>query len=102
MKWNNETYIDTCLLWLTCSSKTSVFWHTRLNGLQQLKELTTFLGIVLDTVVMETRLPDDKLERMCNTISTWLKKKKATKKKFFSLVGLQQYATKVIKCSKPF
>ena len=30
-----------------------------------------FLGIVLDTVEMETRLPHDKLEWMCNMVSTW-------------------------------
>ena len=42
-----------------------------------------FLGIVLDTVAMETRLPHDKLERMCNMVSTWLKKKIATKEKLF-------------------
>ena len=61
-----------------------------------------FLGIVLDTVVMETRLPHDKLERMCNMISTWLKKKKATKREILSLVGLLQHATKVVQCGRPF
>ena len=45
-----------------------------------------FLGIMLDTVVMETRLPHSKLERMCNMVSTWLKKKKATKRELLSLV----------------
>ena len=39
----------------------------------------SFLGIVLDSVEMETRLPQDKLEQMCNMVSIWLKKKKATK-----------------------
>ena len=61
-----------------------------------------FLGIVLDTVVMETRLPHDKLERMCNMISTWLNKKKATKREILSLVGLLQHATKVVRYGRPF
>ena len=52
-----------------------------------------FLGIILDTVAMERRLPHDKLEWMCNTVSTWSKKK---------IVGLLQHATKVVRCGRPF
>ena len=40
----------------------------------------TFLGIVLDTSRMEARLPDDKLQRIQKEISSWLGRKKATKK----------------------
>ena len=58
---------------------------------------------MLDTVAMETRQPHDKLEQMFNTVSTWLKKKKATKKEIISLVvGLLQHATKVLRCGRPF
>jgi len=39
-----------------------------------------FLGIILDTTAMEDRLTHDKLEWICNLVSTWLKKKKATKR----------------------
>ena len=60
-----------------------------------------FLGIMLDRVVMKTRLPHYKLERMCNMVSTWLKKKKATKK-ILSLVGLLQHETKVVQHGRPF
>ena len=61
-----------------------------------------FLGIILDTTAMEARLPQDKLERMCTSISTWLKKKKATKREILSLVGLLQHATKVVHSGRPF
>jgi len=61
-----------------------------------------FLGIVLDTTAMEARLPRDKLEQMCNLVSTWLKKKKATKREILSLVALLQHVTKVVQCGRPF
>ena len=41
----------------------------------------TFLGILLDTSRMEARLPDDKLQRIQKEISSWLGRKKVTKKK---------------------
>ena len=40
----------------------------------------TFLGIILDTVKMEARLPLDKLQRICVKIYLWLDKKKSQKK----------------------
>ena len=51
---------------------------------------------------METKLPHNRLQRMCNVISTWLKKKKATNRDILSLVGLLQHATKVVQCGRPF
>ena len=62
----------------------------------------TFLGILLDTSCMEARLPDDKLQRIQKEISSWLGRKKATKKEILSLVGLLQHATKVVKCGRTF
>ena len=56
----------------------------------------TFLGIVLDTVRMEARLPTDKLCRIRHQVKAWLTRKKATKRQILSLVGLLQHATKVV------
>ena len=39
----------------------------------------SFLGIVLDTQKMKTRLPEDKLTRMQTQLATWLGRRKATK-----------------------
>ena len=39
-----------------------------------------FLGIMLDTNMMEARLPLDKINRTFSLVTTWLKKKKATKR----------------------
>ena len=62
----------------------------------------SFLGILLDTVRMEIRLPEDKLVRIKDTLSTWLEKKKATKREILSLVGLLQHATKAVRCGRTF
>ena len=43
--------------------------------------LLTFLGITLDTVQMEARLPPEKLDRMQKTVALWLPKRKATKER---------------------
>jgi len=62
----------------------------------------TFLGIVLDTVRMEARLPIDKLRRIRHQVRTWLSKRKATKRQILSLVGLLQHATKVVRPGHTF
>ena len=51
---------------------------------------------------MEARLPDDKLNRMKLQFSTWLHKKKATKRQILSLVGLLKYACKVVWSRRTF
>ena len=61
-----------------------------------------FLGIMLDTNMMEARLPQDKLNHTFSLVTAWLKKKKATKRDILSLVGSLQHASKVVHCSRPF
>ena len=51
---------------------------------------------------MEARLPDDKIQCIRTTVSSWLRKKKATKREILSLVGLLQHATKVVKPGRTF
>ena len=51
---------------------------------------------------MEVRLPADKLARIKGLLTTWLDKKKATKCKILSLVGLLQHAAKVVHCGRSF
>ena len=62
----------------------------------------TFLGIELDTVRMEARLPEDKLTRIRALLSSWLTRKKATKREILSLVGLLQHASKVVRPGRTF
>ena len=61
-----------------------------------------FLGILLDTVRMEARLPDDKMSRLKAEVISWLDKCKATKRQILSLVGLLQHAAKVVRARRIF
>ena len=62
----------------------------------------TFLGITLDTINMEARLSEEKLTRIRQLVTSWLNRKKATKREILSLVGLLQHATKIIRCGRTF
>lgn len=61
-----------------------------------------FLGITIDTTLMEARLPQLKLERTKATVQEWLHKKSATKREILSLVGVLQHATKVVRPGRSF
>ena len=62
----------------------------------------TILGVVIDTAAIKIRLPDDKLQCICQELVTWMGKDKSTKCHILSLVGLLQYATKLVKCVRNF
>ena len=61
-----------------------------------------FLGIQLDTVRMEARLPEEKLRRISSLVQEWLPKRNATKREVLSLVGLLQHAAKVVQPGRTF
>jgi len=65
-------------------------------------DLLTFLGIALDTQHMEASLPPDKLQCIHSKVSSWLMKKKTTKREILSLLGFLQHATKVVKPGRTF
>ena len=46
-----------------------------------------FLGISIDTDVMELRLPPEKLHRLKQLVQAWLGKKSCTKRQLLSLIG---------------
>ena len=56
----------------------------------------TFLSVEIDTAKMEIRLPDEKLQRIHQELTTWMGKKNSTKRHVLSLVGQLQHASKVI------
>ena len=61
-----------------------------------------FLGILLDIHRMEIHLPEDKLQRIYQELSSWLHRKTAIKREILSLVGLLQHATKVVRSGRTF
>ena len=61
-----------------------------------------FLGIVLDTIKLELRLPDEKLQRLGRMITLWQGKKSCLKKELLSLIGHLQHATRIVKPGRAF
>lgn len=73
------------------------------NKVEGPTNIITFLGILLDTVKMEMRLPPEKLEALLLLLSQWqTKRRKATKRELLSLIGKLSYAAKVIPAGRIF
>ena len=62
----------------------------------------TFLGIVIDTVRGELRLPEDKLRRLTEEVQQRLGRKSCTRRELESLIGVLHHACKVIRPGRPF
>ena len=61
-----------------------------------------FLGIEIDSVVQELRLPEEKLTRMKALAHHWLAKRVATKRELQSIIGHLSHAATVVKAGRPF
>ena len=61
-----------------------------------------FLGIILDTLKLEIRLPDDKLEELKEALSEWKRKRSCTKRELLRLIGKLSHATKVVTAGRTF
>ena len=62
----------------------------------------TFLGIEADTIALQLRLPQEKLANLRALLSSNVLRKSMTKKDLQKLVGLLQFATKVVRPGRPF
>ena len=62
----------------------------------------SFLGIMLNTITMEAKLPEEKLRKLRVEVSQWVHRTSARKREILSLVGSLQYATKVVRCGRAF
>ena len=60
------------------------------------------LGIVIDTIKGELRLPDDKLQRLLYTTAEWGSRKSCTRRELESLIGVLHHASKVIQPGRSF
>ena len=60
------------------------------------------MGIILDTVRTEARLPADKVERIQASLALFQTKKTSTLKELQSLIGTLNFACKVIPPERPF
>ena len=61
-----------------------------------------FLGIIIDTLAGELRLPADKLQRLRDLLHTWGNKKACPRKELESLIGLLNHACKVVRPGRAF
>jgi len=61
-----------------------------------------YLGIEIDSVEMEMRLPQEKLARLAETIKQWRGRKACTKRELLSLIGQLSHACKVVKPGRVF
>lgn len=62
----------------------------------------SFAGIELDSILLEARLPLDKIEKCVSLISEFCRRKKVTLKEIQSLVGLLNFACSVIRPGRAF
>ena len=62
----------------------------------------SFLGIELDSVAMEIRLPPEKLTHLQEEIAAWRACKKCKKRELLSLIGLLSHACKVVQSGRSF
>ena len=61
-----------------------------------------FLGIMLDSVRLEARLPLDKLARIKQELQTWSAKETAGKRELLSLIGTLSFAAKIVPPGRTF
>lgn len=61
-----------------------------------------YLGIILDSVNMLARLPQDKVQRLISMLQQFSKKTKCTKLELLSLLGHMSFASKVIVPGRSF
>ena len=62
----------------------------------------TFLGITIDTLANELRLPPDKLTRLRSLLAEWGDRKVCNQRELESLIGLLNHACKVIRPGRSF
>ena len=62
----------------------------------------TFLGIELDSMTMEARLPEDKLSDTLEMLAQWRGCKSCKKRELQSLIGVLAHASKVVRSSRVF
>lgn len=62
----------------------------------------TFLGILIDTLNFELRLPADKLTHLQGLITDWVRKRSCTRKELESLLGHLSHTATVISQGRTF
>ena len=61
-----------------------------------------YLGVVLDSIQMEARLPLDKVKRISSLLETFINRSSCTKRELLSLLGHLNFACRVIYPGRAF
>lgn len=61
-----------------------------------------FLGFLIDSVAMEIRPPQEKLDNLKSLLRIWVSRKSCTKRELLSLIGSLQHASAVLKPGRVF
>ena len=77
-------------------------FHVSFNKLICPSTCVTYLGVIIDSVRMELRLPEGKLVKLINLIDSQLSKKRVSKKDLESLGGLLSHCAHIVKGGKIF
>ena len=62
----------------------------------------TYLGIEVDTVASQLRLPQGKLQNLQTLLSEWGGRKVCKRRQLETLIGTLNYAFKVVRCGRSF
>ena len=62
----------------------------------------TFLGIEMDSEMLQLCLPEVKLQCLLQTICSWEKRRVCMKREFLSLIGQLQHACRVVRSGRTF
>ena len=77
----------------SCSTLGLPLKHEKVEGPTT---MLVFLGILLDTVAMEMRLPDGKVAELHQLIAKWSSKRAGKKRELLSLIGKLSHAAKIV------
>ena len=65
-------------------------------------QIIKYLGITIDALNMEIRLPEDKMLQIKKLLQEWNNKQECTKRELLSLIGILGFASKVVKPGRMF
>jgi hypothetical protein len=63
---------------------------------------TEFLGLELNTILMQARLPAEKYDKAINLVTAYLKRRSITQLELQSIIGFLSFAAKVVPLGRPF
>ena len=87
----------------------TMLWLCRVLGIPVAEEkcegpatIIAFLGILIDKIQWQLRLPDDKLRDLLSELHSWADRRKCTKRELLSLIGKLSFAAKVVPAGRLF